>query len=154
MMFEPVIREYLIASRQEGKSETTLRQYGWNLQKLVAWLADRQVDQPDKVTRTLLREWGAELYEHWSPATIKQAVSAAKSFFAWCHDEGLIVEDVGKVLKLPKVKKQVQRTLSVEEIWTLIVACDTDTAKGVRDRGLVSLLVVSVDPNFILRVVR
>ena len=81
MTFESVLKEYLVTLRQEGKSDATRRNYAWHLGKLFEWLADQQIDRPDKVSRGLLREWGAELYDYWSTATIKQAVSAAKSFF-------------------------------------------------------------------------
>jgi site-specific recombinase XerD len=143
MTFESVVKEYLVALRQEGKSDATRRNYGWHLGKLFEWLTDQQIDQPDGVSRSLLREWGAELYDYWSTATIKQAVSAAKSFFKWCHEEGLARENVGKALKVPRVKARIQRTLSIEEIVALINACDVNTIKGLRDRALVSLLVDS-----------
>jgi len=141
--FETGIHEYLIAARQEGKSTMTVRQYGWNLQRMASWLAGHQVDRPDEVSRALLREWGAQLYDCWSPATIKQAVSAAKAFFGWCHDEGLVAEDVSKALKLPHVRQQAQRTLSIEEIQSLMNVCNTSALKGVRDLAIVSLLVDS-----------
>jgi integrase/recombinase XerD len=143
MTFESALKEYLLALRQEGKSDATRRNYAWHLGKLFEWLADRQVDRPDDVSRSLLREWGAELYDYWATATIKQAVSAARSFFNWCYEEKLVKENVGKALKVPRVKDRIQRTLSAEEIVALINACDTDTMKGLRDRALVSLMVDS-----------
>jgi integrase/recombinase XerD len=142
-MFESAIREYLNALRQGGKSDATRRNYGWHLRKLVEWLADQQVDRPDEVSRALLREWGAGLFDHWSPATIKQAVCAARSFFAWCYEEEIIAANVGQALKVPKVKKRIQRTLSAKEIQALLNACDTNTVKGLRDQALVSLMVDS-----------
>lgn len=143
MTFESTIREYLITLRQEGKSDATRRMYGWHVKKLFKWLADRQIDRLDEVSRSLLREWGAELYDHWSTATIKQAVSSAKSFFTWCYEEGLVKENPGQALKVPRVKDRIQRTLSIEEIVTMLNACDVDTTKGLRDRAIVSLLVDS-----------
>lgn len=71
-MFESAIREYLNALRQGGKSDATRRNYGWHLRKLVEWLADQQVDRPDEVSRALLREWGAGLFDHWcDTSTVK-----------------------------------------------------------------------------------
>jgi len=82
MLVKEAIDEFIVAMRQAGKSETTLRQYEWHLEKMADWLAERGVGQLGEVSRTLLREWGAELRDRWSPATIKQAVCAARALFA------------------------------------------------------------------------
>jgi len=71
------VRSYLVAGRQAGLSDTTLKQYGWYLGRLTNWLLDHGVDRVAGVTRDLLREWGAGLRDAWSPATVKQGVSAA-----------------------------------------------------------------------------
>jgi len=108
---ENTIREYLIASRQAGCSLATQEKYGSHLLKLANWLAKRDITRLEQVSRVLVREWGAELYEYksprtgrcWSPATIKQAICAARSFFKWCLIEDLIQDNVANALKIPKV---------------------------------------------------
>jgi len=93
------------------------------------------------VSRDTLREWGAELRDRWAPATIRQAVCAARAFFLWLHEEGAIASDPGRALKLPKVPRRVQRTLTAGEVARLLGACDLGTVKGTRDIALVNLLV-------------
>ena len=63
----------------------------------------------------LLREWGAGLYDGWQPATVKQGIVAARSFFRWCWEEGLISENPGLALKTPIEKRRIQRTLQTDE---------------------------------------
>ncbi len=140
-MFASVVRSYLISARQAGLSDATLRQYGWHLERLTNWLLDRGVDQVAGVTRNLLREWGAGLRTGWSPATVKQAIGAARAFFFWAFEEGLIGSDPGRALKVPRVPKRVQRTITAGEVGVLLRACDLKRAKGARDAALVLLLV-------------
>lgn len=136
-----VVRSYLISGRQAGLSDTTLKQYRWHLVRMTNWLLDRGVDRVTDVSRDLLREWGAGLRDNWSPATVKQAISAARAFFRWAHDEGIINSDPGRALKVPRVPKRIQRTITSAEVAALLGTCDVDTTKGVRDAAIVLLLV-------------
>lgn len=133
------IKLYLIAMRQEGKSDATLRQYGWHLDRLSGWFADRGVTSIRQVSRDLLREWGAGLHDGWAPATVRQAVSAARSFLTWCRAETLIDEDLAHSLRVPDVKVRLQRTLTAAEIQGLVAACP-QTPLGLRNRALICLL--------------
>ena len=139
-----MIREvgrFLTASRQAGYSDATLKQYRWHLDKMCNWFSGQGVEHVRSVTRDLLREWGAELRDRWSPATIRQATCAARAFFAWLHEEGVIGSDPGRALKLPKVPRRVQRTLTANEVARLLGECDPSTTKGTRDIALINLLV-------------
>jgi site-specific recombinase XerD len=136
---EVTIAEYLIAARQIGRSPATLSKYAWHLKRLAAWLQERDTTHADQVTRVLLREWGASLHDRWAPASIKLAIAATRAFFAWTTDEGLIQENPALALKLPRIKRRVQRTLTAEEVLRILNACD-DSPTGRRNAALVSLL--------------
>ncbi len=137
---EVTIAEYLVAARQIGRSTATLNKYGWHLRRLAAWLHERGITHTDQVTRVLLREWGASLYDRWAPSSIKLAIAAARAFFAWATEENLLAdENPALALKLPKIKKRVQRTLTAEEVQALLDICD-DSPTGLRNAALVSLM--------------
>lgn len=130
---------YLVAQRQAGKSDATLEQYGYHLGKMAGWLADVGIVFVGEVERGDLRSWGAGLRDRWSPATIKGAVCAARSFFRWCHDEALLTQNPALALKVPRVPIRAQRTLTAAEICGLLAACDS-SMRGTRDAALVALL--------------
>ncbi len=136
------IREWLAALRQAGLSLATLEKYDWHMERLSRWLEEREVVEPGQISKTLLREWGAGLFDNWSAATVRQAVFAVRSFLNWCREEEIIDEPVARALRVPKVKIKVQRTLTAEEVQKLIAACD-GSVKGKRDAALVSLMVDS-----------
>ena len=140
MLLSRAAEPYLLSQRQAGASLATLQQYGWHVGKMVAWLADEGAVYLGEVGRDDLRAWGAGLRDRWSPATVKQAVCAARSFFRWCHSEGLLADNPALVLRVPRVPARVQRTLSAAEVSALLAGCDGGV-KGRRDAALVALLV-------------
>ena len=141
MLLKEAIHEYLLAVRQAGRSDATLYCYQWHLDRMAAWLEDQKgTTRLEDVTRSDLRTWGGGLRDRWSPATIRQATIAVRSLLRWCHEEGLTETNLAKALKVPKVKQRIQRTLSGEEIMTLISQCDTTSSIGKRNQALVALL--------------
>ncbi len=88
--------------------------------------------------------WVAELHQEWAPATVKQAVSAVRSFFKWCEDYDTIskkqLRKLLKGLQVPKVPKNPQRTLSISEVKQLLAICDLGTPKGQRDTAMIGIL--------------
>lgn len=137
------IGDYLVAARQEGKSAATITQYGWHLEKMRLWMGERDVVRAHEVSRRLVREWGAAIREKWRPATVKQAVSAARAFFRWTAAEEGWEADPGRALAVPKVPVRLQRTLSADEIRVMLSGCDTGDLPGLRMGAMVSLLVDS-----------
>jgi len=129
------IRNFLIAGKQAGQSQTTLRQYGYHLDRMRRWLRDRGVRDLESVDRSVLREWGAEIQERWKPATVRSAVKIVRLFLSWCYGEGLIEEDLSDALKIPKVPKRIQRTVTPKEVRRMLAVCDQQ-ARDDRDLGI------------------
>lgn len=137
------IGHFLTAICQEGRSGGTVRQYRWHLVRLADWLGARDVHDPAAVSRALLREWGASLRTAWAPATVKQAVSAVRSYFRWMAAEEGWREDPGRALVVPRVPGRLQRTLSGQEIVAMLLAADDGMVTGLRAGAMISLLVDS-----------
>jgi site-specific recombinase XerD len=136
------IERFLIARRQEGSSPATIKQYDWHLTKMAAWLStEKGIDQVEPVDRDVLREWGAGLRDQWSPATIKSAICACRAFFRWLRDEGVLDKNPALALKVPRVPKRVQRTITVDELRAMLQVCDENTIKGRRDCALLNVLI-------------
>lgn len=133
------IKEYLLAKRQEC-SQGTIEKYRYRLEQFNGWLAEHGVTRWPGVTRLLLREWGASLDPNWSPATHRHAITVVRGFLSWCRDEGLIDEQLTTALRPPKVKRRIQRTLSEDEVWKLLDACDASLF-GLRDAAIVLFMV-------------
>lgn len=135
--FSLSLSEFKIYLRSERRSPRTISAYLYHLDRLRLWLVERGIVSPDQVLVGHLREWKADLFDTWAPATVRQACAAAKAFFAWTEQPALCA-----VLKVPRVRSGPQRTLTIEEVGALLAVCDGG-AKGLRDRALMSLLLDS-----------
>lgn len=118
------------------RSASTIRGYRWEMRKL-------QEHFPEKVLRDFSE---ADLYAYLAArrktsgdAAIKRAVNAMRSFFAFA----LKAKSPAASLKAPRPKKRVQRTLSMEQAFDVLAACDTSSATGVRDLALMCLMLDS-----------
>lgn len=136
---EITLKEFLIDARARGLSPRTVQAYRWHLKRLVTWLAERGIESLRMVTRNLLREWTAGLYEQWQRTTVKQAVSAMRSWFKWAYNEQLISSNPAKAVKVPRDKPKMQRTVSSDEFEQMLAACP-ETVTGIRNRAIISLL--------------
>lgn len=140
---ELAIREWLAALRQAGLADQTIEKYGEHGRNLEVWLRGRGIIAPGRITKEDLRWWGVSLYDrNWSPATVRLAVFAVKSFLRWCWEEDIFNESLHHTLRVPKIKARIQRTLTIDEIGQLLMFCD-DSAEGWRNAAIVSLMVDS-----------
>ncbi len=130
MLLHEAAEEYLMAGTQEGWSEATHRQYRWHLEKFRLWAHEHHIDDVESLTRRALRAWGASIRDRWQPATCRQAVIAVRQFLVWCHAEGLIAEDLSGVLKVPKVPRRIQRTITADEVKAMLAVCDSQNGVG------------------------
>jgi site-specific recombinase XerD len=144
------MEEFLLAGLSSGWSERTAGGYGWRVKRLRLWLSERQVLTVKDLTRRKLREWAGSLTG--APATRRGAIVAARAWLSWLHAEGDLPEaaDLLRALVAPQVPATVQRTITIEEIITLLAVADEPATRGVsavvagqvcaRNRALVALL--------------
>ncbi|RME58037.1 hypothetical protein D6779_07330 [Candidatus Parcubacteria bacterium] len=137
----PHLDLFLLTIFQEGKQLSTIRAYGWHLNKLSQWLHNETEHNMITATEYDLLSWGAYLRMTYSEATQKQGISAARTFYRWLHDKEIITKNIGRVLHTPKVRVSMQRTLTRDEITRLIQVCPEETPIGKRDQALIAILV-------------
>ena len=139
MLLLEAVEEFLLDGQAGGWSPGTVAAYRWHLQRWVTWLQARQVVVVAGLTRRLLREWSAGLT--WAPATRKGAVTAVRSLLRWVAAEEQLDADLVKVLRLPKVPRRLQRTLTAVEVVKLLDVCGQPVEHGVT-AGVARLLCV------------
>ena len=67
-------------------------------------------------------------------------LSAFRSFFNWCIEEGDLKENPCDRIDAPKLGKYLPAVLSVEEVDAIISSVDTRTQTGLRDRAILEVL--------------
>ena len=131
MNLENALEDFLLEGLASGWSEGTTRTYRWHIARLIAWLAEHGAVAPDAITKRLLHEYAAGNAATWSPATRKGSATAIKTFLHWLHEEELHPDDLAAAVRIPAVPRQIQRTLSAQEVRKLLAAAAVAPEHGV-----------------------
>jgi len=135
---EPFL-DYLTFER--GLSARTLEAYQSDLGKLLRFLEERKVADPEDITTRDLREFifhlkGREL----APATIRRSISSVKGYFSFLLEEGILEQDPSEGLEAPRVGRKLPDVLGVEEVARILEAPDPDHPMYWRDRSILETL--------------
>jgi integrase/recombinase XerD len=125
---------------ESGHSVNTVEAYGRDLRRLAEFAAAKGVRDPGKLTRTQLREFVFLLKDlGLSAATIRRAVSAIRTYYAFLVGEGRVVADPSDRLESPRRGRVLPDTLSVQEVERLLGVPHVDEPLAWRDRALLEL---------------
>ena len=148
------IRGFLMSGRQAGWTPKTLEGYRWRLEHMEQWLTERDVRDSCELGRSLLTEYGADLWEGRRASTVKGSVACIRSYLRWLEDEELGPAGLVTALRIPRVPKRKQRTIYPKEFMALIDACGRPVEHGltelqaltsaIRNAAIVSLLYDSI----------
>ncbi len=143
--YRSMIQQFLALLYQDGYSVTTIASYGWHLNKLAIWLVKKEIRHPDQVSPAIAIEWGGYLRSKYAEQTHKQSAVATKLFFKfladihYCNENA--AKDIERFLSIPKVKTEIQRTLSLDDLDALYAACQTRSTRDVRNLAIMAVLV-------------
>jgi integrase/recombinase XerD len=131
-------RDYL--ALEAGNSANTVEAYGRDLRRLGEFAASKGVRDPKQLTPALLREFVFLLKDlGQSPASIRRAVSAVRTYFGFLIGEGMVQQDPSDRLESPKRWRTLPHTLGVSEVEALLAAPGLDEPLAWRDRALLEL---------------
>jgi len=146
--FEVLIRRYLESLAVRGQSASTQRNSRSYLGSFAQWCAERGVEQPGQVSRSLVERYQRWLFHHrtesgkpLSAVTQHGRLQRLKAFFAWLAKERYLQYNPASELELPKLPPKLPVDgFTVEEVETILATPDATTAVGLRDRALLETL--------------
>lgn len=134
-------------------SPRTRRCYRNNLLKLAKWVeADENLQNLTDLTPQILENYWTELcfrrpsrrkrgQKGYAAATLRLLAAVLRRFFQELTHRGELLSDPSYAIVAPRHTDTVQRTvLSTREVLKLLMAIETDTSEGLRDRAVVELL--------------
>jgi site-specific recombinase XerD len=125
--------DWLNALSLTHSSDTTQRAYRWEIAEL-----ERSTGQAaETLTAQNVLAYVAGRRERVSSATVKRTVNALRSFYAF------LGSDAADLLKLPAPKFKRQRSLTSEQAFAVLLACNTRTPLGRRNLALQALMLDS-----------
>lgn len=140
LITEDLIGEFLLACRQRGLAAATIERYRWHLHRCAAVInpvdplgPSISLSSPQRAIEGALRRWNAGLHDHYAPATIKQAVSTVRAYLRWLHQDGRLARDLSPCLRVPRVPRQAQRTITPVELATLLTVAGHPADHGLTE---------------------
>lgn len=148
-MTRDLIKEYLnYLQIEKNLSPLSLAAYKLDLGKLTAWLKSSGRGQGGQVAEQLIRLkrsdialWVASLgRSKLSPRSTARALSAVRGFYHFLILDGHLNADPTAEINPPAAAANLPRFLTAEEMERLLLAPDTQTLQGLRDRAILELL--------------
>jgi integrase/recombinase XerD len=144
----PYLDAFLEWSRVTGVSKDTHRRRRSALRRFIAWCEERDIQQPQEITRPILERYQRHLYLYrqtdgrpLSWGTQNVMLTPLKSWFRWLARDNHILGNPASELVIPKKPRTLPKSiLSVEEVRHVITLPDTETDEGIRDRAILETL--------------
>ncbi len=143
---ERVERDFLIEGFRDylgleaGHSPNTVEAYARDVRRLGEFALSKGVREPAGFSRALLRDHIFLLKDlGLSPASIRRAISAIRTYFGFLVGEGMLKSDPSDRLEGPQRWRTLPETLSVSEVEALLTSPPSDDRLAWRDRALLEL---------------
>jgi integrase/recombinase XerD len=131
-------RDYL--ALESGHSTNTVEAYLRDLRRLGEFAVSKGIRHPGKLTRPMLRDFVFLLKDlGLSPASIRRAVSAIRTYYGFLVGEAKVSDDPSDRLESPRRGRVLPVTLSVSEVEALLGSPQVDQPLAWRDRSLLEL---------------
>jgi len=170
MSFDESIEEYLsFCMIDKGLSKNTYESYKNDLNKYKEYCTTKGIKDPKDIKPETIENYLAYLYEDDSDetSTVARKLTAIKNYHSFLEKEKITNKNVSIGIKRPKLKKQIVRTLSVEDVDKLLditlktpfdyrnkAMLELIYATGLRVSELVNLTLNNIDfTNCIIRIV-
>jgi integrase/recombinase XerD len=128
---------------EKGLSRQTCSSYLSDLNIFASWSCGRDVS-PTELNRDLVTEFLAtQRDEGKASRSLARMASVLRQFLTFLRQEGSTRIGAEAVVSAQRMPLHLPKTLSVEQIESLISAPDTNTPLGIRDRAWIELMYAS-----------
>jgi integrase/recombinase XerD len=133
---------------ERGLADNTLSAYRRDLERYVAFLAARDIDDLRQVEPATIRAFVASVSasthgpdaEPYSATTVARMLSSVRTFHRFAVREGLVADDPTAGVVRPRLPRALPHPLTVEEVTSIVEAPSHDGPAGLRDRAILEVL--------------
>ncbi len=131
--------DYLRTGR--NASPYTIKNYGNDIGQFLDYCRSRGVETLERVDRSLLRRYLAELdAAGYVKASIARRVAELHSFGDFLVREETLGRNTFRTISAPRIPKRLPQYLTVAEVEVLLTVPDTSTPRGLRDCAIIEVL--------------
>lgn len=125
---------------EQGLSDATLSSYRSDLKLFSKWL-QKQGKTLINSAPSDIQQYLAERYtKQYSSRSTARFLSSARKFYRYLLQSNQIKVDPTQQIESPKIQPPVPKSLSEDEVDSLLSEPDLDTALGLRDKAMLELL--------------
>lgn len=139
------VREFMLTKESEGYKKETVKNYKTTLTRFRDHCIKQGCDAPDKVSKTILRLYLAELQETHSPNYVNGILSRVRSFYDFlCFEEHISEnDDPTKRIKFVKTKKRIIVPFNDNEVLEMIQAAGAQKNKFYAERDKLIIMILA-----------
>lgn len=143
--FRIILNDFIGHLRLEnGLEAKTAKAYASDLEIFFNYLADRDINAPEDITRDII----IDFLEHSLEAglestTIARRLISIKVFFRFLTAEHVIPTDITQVIENPRLWKLIPEFLSIDEVDALLKAYKDSDPLSIRNRAILETLYAS-----------
>ena len=131
--------DYLTVER--GLSPNTIMGYRQDLTKFMEYLASRNINKMESVTRGNISKYLYFLKDkNLSASSISRNVAAIKVFFRFLMSERILKENVSQALESPRLMRSLPNVMDISEVSKMLEAPREKGLLGLRDKAALELM--------------
>ena len=146
--FTPYVRQFLEWSAVTNCSKDTIRRRDAALRRFVYWCDERDLQQPQQITKPILERYKRYLFYYRKPdgdplsiGSQNVMLTPIRSFFKWLTRENHILYNPASELEIPKKPKRLPKAiLQLDDIENVLNQTNSETVQGIRDRAIIEVL--------------
>ena len=130
---------FVYLENERGLSARTLQAYQRDLDQLLQFLAEEEIERPEQVTQHHIRAFIARRHRQGlGGKSLQRLLSAIRSLFRWMLREEIALHNPATPVRAPKSPRHLPATLDADTIAQLLdIPCDTPLA--IRDKAIMEL---------------
>lgn len=130
---------YLVV--EKGLSPNTLDAYGRDLARYLDFLLQEKINKPESVTGTHILNYLSVLKKQGlAPRSRARSLVSVRTFHRFLHSEGLCEQNPASRIEAPKNLPSLPKTLSPNQVESLLAAPLGDEPLALRDRAMLEVL--------------
>ncbi|MCW8856546.1 MAG: site-specific tyrosine recombinase XerD [Kangiella sp.] len=140
-MSEPIIEQFCDQVwMEQGLSDATLSSYRSDLKLFNQWLQKQGKDLIHSSPFDIQQYLAERYIKQYSSRSTARFLSSARKFYRYLIQSNQIKVDPTQQIDSPKIQPPVPKSLSEDEVDSLLSQPDLDTALGLRDKAMLELL--------------